>query len=289
MKFDTILKSPYKDELSSYAPGVDATLRDETIAPHIRSSEKVLINAIGQKTYKQIKDLKEPDTLRNEFVAALSNLVMYNYKMWEVVSKRQDQQKDTYKYEMEIMRGHYVDYYFSHFDDVIRQLDERSTEFKDWNTSTQKQMVKDLLLQNADDFNAAYNIDDSYFFFFITIFLQRKVLDKHINPAICKEDLTDDQLRRIKVITAQLTVAYALRQLDFVCLPKSIRASTVEGPSRTGKDEQTAVIALSDFLFNEAISDLSALLTAINAPADGGDIDSPSDENKPWNKYFLMS
>lgn len=275
-------------ELQSYAPGVEATLQDVTIFPLIHTAEKIISSKIGDAVYNAIKEMPNDALLKRELKAALCNLVMYRYKVWEVVQKRQVQQLDTYKYELQMMERSYIDNYFAHIDDVVKLLDTADPAIPEWADSPAKKEIEGLLLKDAADFNQAYNIDNSYFFFFISIFLQRKVLDKHIRASLCIDKLTDDRLRRTKAITAQLTVAYALRQFDFTFMPKSVRDSLSDGASRSGKDEQSAVIALSDFLFREALADLDVLIEEANRSDGSTDIGSMTDVNRPCYKHFLM-
>ena len=46
---------------------------------------------------------------------------------------------------------------------------------------------------------------------------------------------------------------------------------------------------LSEYLFGQADDELSQILFELNKPDDGEDIPSPTNQNKPWNKFFLMS
>lgn len=289
MKFDSIITTPYRDNIAMYAPGVEPTLNDATIYPFLHASEKSIVNTIGDTTYAKIRELPSDDLLKQHIVAALSNLVMYNYKVWEVVQKRQVQQQDTYKYELELMQSAYIDNYYSHVDDVIKLLNDRSESFTEVARLPAYKLIDQLLIKDAAEFDSYYCIDSSYYFFFTTTFIQRKVLDKHIETVLDVASLDEATLRRVKTITAQLTVAYALRQRDFIELPKSIRNSRADGPSRASASEQSAVIELSNYLFNESEKELSALVFDVNKPDVGEDIPSYTDTNDPDNKFFLMS
>lgn len=288
MKLRSILREPYLDELQNYAPGVESTLEAKTIFPSIHTAEKTLASTIGDAVYKRILELDEDDEVKVEFKAALCNLVMYRYKIWEIVYKRQYQKQDTYKYELQMMQKSYIDNYYAHVDDLVKLLDGRQTDIPEWADSSAKKQVDGLLLKDAADFNSAYNIDNSYYFFFISIFIQQKVLDRYISPAIDTSGLDDRRLRRVKAVTAQLTVAYALRQFDFTFLPKSIRDSLADGAGRSGKEEDSAAAALAEILFKEATIELNALILDINKSEEGHDIESPSIINRECDKNYFM-
>lgn len=289
MRVNTILSSPYVDTLQQHAPGVDPSLLDSTIYPSIHAAEKELSNIVGEPTYRSIRQLEDDDPVRREFIAALCNLVMFNYKVWEVIYKRQTQGQDTYKYELELMQSQYTDNYYSHVEDLIKMLEGPEGErFPEWAKSPAHKQISTLLIKDVVEFNACYNIDNSYFFFFSTIFLQRKVLDRHIEPAFNVATLCEGHLRRAKVIVATYTVAYALRQFDFISLPKSIRNAKADGPSRNGANEQDIAIALSDYLFGEANKDLYLLTEEVNRPDGVVDIESTTNLNDPKDKFFLM-
>lgn len=269
------------------APGVDVTLTLQELNPYLTPAYKMLVTALGDELYSEIQSSDLDNDIREVAVSALSNLTMYNYKIWEVIAKRHTQDKDTYKYELEMMQEAYLNNYFSALDSLYKGLSESNNSLAAWNDSPTRKTIEGLMLKSADEFNSFYGIDSSYYFFYSTVYIQRKVIDRFIS-GIDHDKLDETQMRRLKGVVAQMTVVFALRQLDFIQLPKSIRNSRSDGASRNGPSEQNFAYELSDRLFAEAQEELSQLFIEINRPS-GSDIESTSNNNKEEYKFFFMS
>lgn len=274
-----------RETIVEFVPGADVTVDDRLLKPYLTPAHKTVGAVIGADVFNAVAAMDGSDLL-DYLKSAVANRLMYDYIVFETIHKRRVQKQDTFKYELEGMQSAYLEYYFDALDSLIGELNV--SDIPAWIDSPAFRTRQTLLIPTTGEFDALYGIDNSDFFFFKTIFIQQRVMDTHMG-GIDIPSLDADRLRRVKRVAAILTVAYALRQFDFSMLPKTIRNSTADGASRAAASEQNTMYDLSEYLFGQAESDLSAILFAINAPAPGSDIPSTNNLNDPRKKYFLFS
>lgn len=280
---ETIITS---DDIRTFAPGVEATIDEASIRPYLHSAHKTVASFVGVDVFNEIAK-SELTELRDYLKTAVSNRLMYDYKIFESISRRQNQNQNTYKYELEAMQLTYLALCFDALDSVFAALNEPNSCIEEWGQSEVCKTRSSLLIKTTDEFNSFYGIDGSDFFFFSTIFLQRSAIDKHLcGLPIAK--LEESLLRRAKSIAATFTVAYALRQFDITMLPKSMRNSASDGASRSASSEQEAMYKLSEYLFGCAEKDLQQLVFEVNIPEDIPSVESTNNTNKADSKHFLM-
>lgn len=275
------------DELKTLVAGVPQTVSDEEIRPYMKPAHKAVSDIVGFEVFNEIADLADSPLLE-DMKSAVANRLMYDYKLFETITKRQTGQADTYKYELEAMQNTYLSFYYDSVDSVFRSLSDPNCPISAWKESAASKAREELLIKGTAEFNSFYGIDNSDFFFFVSIFLQRMVIDKYLT-AFSLGDMNDDNLRRLKSIVARLTVASALRQLDITMLPRTLRNPTVDGAYRHASSEQQTMYALSEYLFAQCDRDLAQLTFEINAPAQGVNLPSETNLNNPEYKFFLMS
>lgn len=275
-------------DILELAPGADPTMDNSTINPYLKSAHKAVASIIGLDVFAEITS-SNSESLKFNLKTAVANRLMYDYKLFETIQKRQVSSQNTYKYELEAMQNTYLSFYFDALDSLMSELESLpDDEFKSWTESEANKLRDRLLIKSTSQFNACYGIDNSDYFFFSTIFLQQTVIDKNL-AGLDVAELADDRLRRLKNIVAKLTVAYALRQFDITMLPKSMRNSTADGASRQSSSEQDAMYKLSVTLFDESSSDLAQLMFEINTPDVAADVQSTNNVNTPNSKFFVLS
>ena len=224
------------DDIKAIAPGADQSLIEDTVRPYLLPAHKIVAAIIGVPLFNDISEERETDT-RKYLVTAIVNRVMYDYKLFETVQKRQTGSGDTFKYELQAMQEAYLGYYFDAIDSLIAELNASLDTYKEWKQTRAAKTLDSLLLKTTEEFNACYGIDSSDYFFFSSIFLQEKVIDKYI-AGMDLTTLPEVMLRRIKGVVATLTVAYALRQFDFTMLPRSLRNASADGAYRHASSVQ---------------------------------------------------
>ncbi|WP_281671614.1 DUF6712 family protein [Rikenella microfusus] len=283
LAIDTIINV---ETLREYAPGVDGALQEPTIRPYLRPAHKTVALIIGIDVFNRVAEMEETPLLES-LRSAVANRIMYDYKLFETIRKRQTEQSDTYKYELQAMQDTYLDYYYDALDSLIRELNQK-TDIPEWTQSAACKALSSLLIRNADEFQEFYGIDSSDYFFWSSVFIQRRVMDNYLT-GIDLPALEPEMLRRVKGAVATLTVAFALRQFDISMLPRSLRNPTQEGASRHAASEQEAMYKLSDFLLNQGEAALQQIVFELNRPEPGTDLPSETNRNKPRNKFFLFT
>lgn len=274
------------DTLREHAPGVDGSLQEQTVKPYLRPAHKTVALVIGIDVFNKISGMEGTPLLESQR-SAVANRIMYDYKLFETISKRQNQQTDTYKYELQAMQDTYLGYYYDALDSLIRGLNT-AADIPEWQQTPACKALTSLLIRNADEFQEFYGIDSSDYFFWSSIFLQRRVTDEHL-AGIAVDELEPEMLRRVKSAVATLTVAYALRQFDMSMLPKSLRNPTQDGAYRYATTEQESMYKLSEVLMNQGETMLNQIVFELNKPEPGVDLASTTDHNNPESKFFLFS
>lgn len=274
------------DTLRQHAPGVDGSLLDQTIQPYLRPAHKTVAMVVGVDVFNKVAGM-ESSPLLESLRSAVANRIMYDFKLFETISKRQTQQGDTYKYELQAMQETYLGFYYDALDSLIRGLNA-APDFPEWQQSPAYKALSSLLIHNADEFQEFYGIDSSDYFFWSTVFLQRRVMDERL-AGIAVDELEPEMLRRVKSALATLTVAFALRQFDISMLPKSLRNPTQDGAYRYATTEQDSMYKLSEVLMSQGEQMLGQIVFELNRPEPGADLASTTDLNKPESKFFLFS
>lgn len=274
------------ETLREYAPGVDGALQENTVKPYLRPAHKTVAMVIGIEIFNRVAGMEDTPLL-DALRSAVANRIMYDYKLFETIRKRQTEQADTYKYELQAMQDTYLGYYYDALDSLIRGLNE-TTDIPEWRQTPAYSVLTSLLIRNADEFQEFYGIDSSDYFFWSSVFLQRRVMDDYLT-GIDLPTLEQEMLRRVKGTVATLTVAFALRQFDISMLPRPLRYPTQEGASRSGTSEQEAMYKLSEELMAQGEAALNRIVFDLNRPEPGTDLPSETNLNKPRNKFFLFS
>lgn len=214
-----------------YAIGVEASTTIDNLRPSFINARKAVIQVLTKKIYDKVA-AKESDTEEFKMLSgALANLTMYNYKVFESVSKRINESKDIYKYELDAMRREYINAFYTYIDSLIELLEGGDTPDTDWKETPLYIEKGSLMVKTLVEFEKYYPIDSSYYFFYRSIYLQKEVLELDIVPALKSETLAADIKSKVSRAVVFLTVAKAVKRLDVGELPSCIRTSAVD-PSK---------------------------------------------------------
>ena len=119
------------DDIKAIAPGADQSLIEDTVRPYLLPAHKIVAAIIGVPLFNDISEERETDT-RKYLVTAIVNRVMYDYKLFETVQKRQTGSGDTFKYELQAMQEAYLGYYFDAIDSLIAELNASPDTYREW-------------------------------------------------------------------------------------------------------------------------------------------------------------
>lgn len=216
----------------------------------------------------------------------MANLTLAKQLVFDVVKQRKSD-VDIYKYEMEAMRRSYIENYFSGMDTLIQLLNKEDS-LEEWKNSRYCKLLSSLRIQTAEDFDFLYSIDLSYLFFFRIIPLQKEVLDEGMTSYF--ERVVDNQEMKDLLLhaLAKSTIALALRRLDILEFPSTIRNLFDDSKTtRSGKDEQERMLALAEQLTGEAQS-LLKNIDLMLSNNDSGIVDTETSFNTPDDKIIMM-
>lgn len=281
-----ILKDLFKDitGFAEFVPGIDSNTNLALLNSHALTAYKRIANIISVPVYKKIIEQKEGD-LYDYLRTALANLTMANDTVFDVIRKRKSD-IDIYKSEQEAIRRAYYENYYNSMDSLIALLND--TKDLGWEDTRYYKMLDKLQIKNTEDFDLLYCIDLSYLFFFRCIPIQVEVLEEYMSGYIERAKEKPSVLALIKRALAKMVVAIALTRFDILEFPSTIRNLFDDSKaSRSGKDEQERLLALSARLQEQANSLLREVDLILTEPGTT-DIETETSFNLPEDKIQLM-
>ncbi len=281
-----ILEELFKNltEFRHYAPYSETNIEFKDLNSSASSARKQICIILSKEVYDIV--LKKEGEIHDALLTAMANLTLAKQLVFDVVKQRKSD-VDIYKYEMEAMRRSYIENYFSGMDTLIQLLNKEDS-LEEWKNSRYCKLLSSLRIQTAEDFDFLYSIDLSYLFFFRIIPLQKEVLDEgmtgYFERVVDNQEMKDLLLHAL----AKSTIALALRRLDILEFPSTIRNLFDDSKiSRSGKDEQERMLALAEQLTGEAQS-LLKNIDLMLSNNDSGIVDTETSFNAPDDKIIMM-
>ncbi|MCM0342557.1 hypothetical protein J8K86_12265 [Bacteroides fragilis] len=281
-----ILEELFKNltEFRHYAPYSETNIEFKDLNSSASSARKQICIILSKEVYDIV--LKRDGEIHDALLTAMANLTLAKQLVFDVVKQRKSD-VDIYKYEMEAMRRSYIENYFSGMDTLIQLLNKEDS-LEEWKNSRYCKLLSSLRIQTAEDFDFLYSIDLSYLFFFRIIPLQKEVLDEgmtgYFERVVDNQEMKDLLLRAL----AKSTIALALRRLDILEFPSTIRNLFDDSKTtRSGKDEQERMLALAEQLTGEAQS-LLKNIDLMLSNNDSGIVDTETSFNAPDDKIIMM-
>lgn len=281
-----ILEELFKNltEFRHYAPYSETNIEFKDLNSSASSARKQICIILSKEVYDIV--LKKEGEIHDALLTAMANLTLAKQLVFDVVKQRKSD-VDIYKYEMEAMRRSYIENYFSGMDTLIQLLNKEDS-LEEWKNSRYCKLLSSLRIQTAEDFDFLYSIDLSYLFFFRIIPLQKEVLDEgmtgYFERVVDNQEIKDLLLHAL----AKRTIALALRRLDILEFPSTIRNLFDDSKtSRSGKDEQERMLALAEQLTGEAQS-LLKNIDLMLSNNDSGIVDTETSFNAPDDKIIMM-
>lgn len=281
-----ILEELFKNltEFRHYAPYSETNIEFKDLNSSASSARKQICIILSKEVYDIV--LKRDGEIHDALLTAMANLTLAKQLVFDVVKQRKSD-VDIYKYEMEAMRRSYIENYFSGMDTLIQLLNKEES-LEEWKNSRYCKLLSSLRIQTAEDFDFLYSIDLSYLFFFRIIPLQKEVLDEGMTSYF--ERVVDNQEMKDLLLhaLAKSTIALALRRLDILEFPSTIRNLFDDSKTtRSGKDEQERMLALAEQLTGEAQS-LLKNIDLMLSNNDSGIVDTETSFNAPDDKIIMM-
>lgn len=282
----TILQElfPTIAEFRKYAPYAESNITFDQLNSLAVSAKKMMIIILTKDVYSEI--VKVDGELKEALCMAMANLTMAKQLIFDIVSKRKND-VDIYKHEQETMRRSFIENYFNAMDTVIQLLDTED-KFPSWKETRYKKLLDGLRIQSTEDFDMLYSIDLSYLFFFRTIPIQKEALDDGLSAYFERAEGKEDVLRMLHRCLAKQTIAIALRRFDIIEFPPTIRSLFDDSKaSRSGKDEQERMLALSASLMDEVKQELANIDLILTSDSSGS-VDTNTSFNRPDDIILVM-
>lgn len=280
-----ILEELFKNlnEFRQYAPYSETNIEFKDLNSSASSARKQICIILTKKVYDKVIEIE--GEMHDALLTAMANLTLAKQLVFDVVKQRKSD-IDIYKYEMEAMRRSYIENYFSGMDTLIQLLNQENLE--EWKDSRYCRLLSSLQVQTAEEFDFLYSIDLSYLFFFRIIPLQKEVLEEgmagYFERIGDNSELKDILLHAL----AKSTIALALRRLDILEFPATIRNFFIDSKvMRYGTQEQERMLSLASQLTDEVQAQLKNI-DLILSNNDSGIVDTETSFNSPGDKIILM-
>lgn len=270
-------------EFRRFAPYSESNITFEQLNSSAISAKKQIVIILGKPTYAEVVQMD--GELKDSLCLAMANLTMAKQLIFDVVSKRKDD-VDIYKHEQEAMRRAFIENYFTAMDTLIQLLD--TEDIASWKETRYKKLLDELQIKTAEDFDILYPIDLSYLFFFRTIPIQKEALDDGLSTYFGRAENKEDVLRMLQRCLAKQIIAIALRRLDILDFPATIRNLFDDSKvMRYGTQEQERILTLSASLSDEVKQDLANIDMLLTTET-SGTVDTNTSFNRPDDKILVM-
>lgn len=270
-------------EFRKFAPYSESNITFEQLNSSAISAKKQIVIILGKPTYTEVVQMD--GELKDSLCLAMANLTMAKQLIFDVVSKRKDD-VDIYKHEQEAMRRAFIENYFTAMDTLIQLLDTEN--IASWKETRYKKLLDELQIKTAEDFDIMYPIDLSYLFFFRTIPIQKEALDDGLSTYFGRAENKEDVLRMLQRCLAKQIIAIALRRLDILDFPATIRNLFDDSKvMRYGTQEQERMLSLSASLSDEVKQDLANIDMLLTTETSGS-VDTNTSFNRPDDKILVM-
>jgi len=274
-------------ELQQYAPGVEASLKLNTLLPSYLTTRQAIISVVTKDVWDALLAEKGNLDLLAIVRTALANRIMYEHQIFLATDKNNTDRK-LYKYQYEELKDKYITLYWSAMDNLLGYLDANS-EYGGWKDSEGYKQRQLLLVKSAAEFNFYFGIDSSPYFFSKVQFLIRKTTDDHVKPRVGKlEDVKADSDfgKKVLRVLCYHVMAQAVQLFDLTELPKSIRNDITHEFSKSGSmmqvREKLATTLMADV--NHYYSEIERLKAAGN-----GYTQHVVNHNQEGNSFYLCT
>lgn len=281
-----ILEELFKNltEFRHYAPYSETNIEFKDLNSSASSAQKQICIILSKEVYDIV--LKKEGEIHDALLTAMANLTLAKQLVFDVVKQRKSD-VDIYKYEMEAMRRSYIENYFSGMDTLIQLLNKEDS-LEEWKNSRYCKLLSSLRIQTAEDFDFLYSIDLSYLFFFRIIPLQKEVLDEGMVSYFERVGESKEYIELLLHALAKGTIALALRRLDILDFPSTIRNLFEDSKvMRYGTQEQERMLTLAAQLSSE-VQEALKKVDMLLSNNDSGIVDTETSFNTSDDKIIMM-
>lgn len=268
------------NEIRKYAQGVNSDLRIDSLYSSYNVAVERLKNFLGAAVFDAIKADAGTDFLPL-LKTAIANQMMFEYSPFLNLNKEKEQR--TYKYQLDELREQYITSAWIATDSLLSILEyKQQTAFL---ASALYKSRNNLIIKSGSEMNEYYNIGNSAYFFYKTIYLQNEIVASKISTRIPDiSTATENVLDAVKRVLVYNIIAIAVQTFEVSELPLNMRkkfgnefTQDVSGFALT-RDKLYAVLMskVSDY-YNLLDQKLAALKDNVNL----------NNSNDPKKKFYV--
>lgn len=271
-------------DFARYASGADMSLPLPSLESSAVPAKKQVCNIISPGVYDLV--IASSGQIKEAVRQAVANLTLF-FDVPFYVQRKRTAGIEVYKNEAEGMKRSYIDTYYSAMDTILLLLDSSSGDISEaWQQAPYCAIRDKVRIKTVEEFNLVYHIDNSYLFFFRTLPIQLEVLDNMFFSYYDRLGQRADLLPRLDRALVMLIIATAIRRLDPIELPATIRNLFSDTTaSRSGDKEQSRLLQLADELSSEAMSTVSLIDASLSESSNVAD---PNIDRHPADKFYFM-
>lgn len=208
------------DELKEFVPGIDSKENIKNFGPYAITAEKEIVKIIGRPLWDDLltkhKNRESLAEIRN-LRGAMASFMAIGHTLYDTIHRNNTERK-VYKYQYNEIVAQLTERAHFYMSELLQKIKDNDL-FK--NTDTAREQEK-LIVKNYKHFGRIYGIDDSAYFFHISVFLQKEAIRNHIQGR--KLDLENAKIKEFaEIAVVYHTMALAVERLDAMVLPKIIR------------------------------------------------------------------
>lgn len=271
-------------DFARYASGADMSLPLPSLESSAVPAKKQVCNIISPGVYDLV--IASSGQIKEAVRQAVANLTLF-FDVPFYVQRKRTAGIEVYKNEAEGMKRSYIDTYYSAMDTILLLLDSSSGDISEaWQQAPYCAIRDKVRIKTVEEFNLVYHIDNSYLFFFRTLPIQLEVLDNMFFSYYDRLGQRADLLPRLDRALVMLIIATAIRRLDPIELPATIRNLFSDTTaSRSGDKEQSRLLQLADELSSEAMSAVSLIDASLSESSNVAD---PNIDRHPDDKFYFI-
>lgn len=271
-------------DFARYASGADMSLPLPSLESSAVPAKKQVCNIISPGVYDLV--IASSGQIKEAVRQAVANLTLF-FDVPFYVQRKRTAGIEVYKNEAEGMKRSYIDTYYSAMDTILLLLDSSSGDISEaWQQAPYCAIRDKVRIKTVEEFNLVYHIDNSYLFFFRTLPIQLEVLDNMFFSYYDRLGQRADLLPRLDRALVMLIIATAIRRLDPIELPATIRNLFSDTTaSRSGDKEQSRLLQLADELSSEAMSAVSLIDASLSESSNVADLNI---DRHPDDKFYFM-
>lgn len=207
------------NDVRKYAQGVNSDVRIDSLYSSYNVAVERLKNFLGAAVFDAIK--KDNDTNFLPLLkTAIANQMMYEYTPFLNLNKEKEQR--MYKYQLDELREQYITSAWVATDSLLSILEIKKQ--KEFSESDLYKSRNNLIIKSGPDMNEYYNIGNSAYFFYKTIYLQKEIIAGKISTRIHDLSAADENiLDAVKRVLVYNIIALAVQTFEISELPLNMR------------------------------------------------------------------